>query len=138
MTTNISSYYDFASLAQLKNGDGVKPKENSKAVLEKFEALFIDLMLQSMRKATVRSELFDSEGLKLYESLFDKEISEELARGSGLGLRSGLEQYLGFASIEVEGASQVNDYLHLERDIRANTINKSKAMSLYSQHAMDL
>ena len=139
MTTNISSYYDFASLAQLKSSDSVKQQENSRSVLEKFEALFIDQMLQSMRKATQRSELFDSDGIKLYESLFDKEISEELARGSGLGLRSGLEDYLGFASVDLEGtASRVNHYLPLERDIRTNTTNRSKALSLYSKHAMDL
>ena len=59
----MNSYFDFASLAQLKGRDAVKQQENSKAVLEKFEALFIDQMLQSMRKATVRSELFDSEGI---------------------------------------------------------------------------
>ena len=68
MNTNMNSYFDFASLAQLKGRDAVKQQENTKAVLEKFEALFIDQMLQSMRKATVRSELFDSEGIKLYSS----------------------------------------------------------------------
>ena len=75
-----STYFDFASLAALKGRETVKQSENAQAVLQKFEALFIDQMLQSMRKATVRSELFDSEGIKLYESLFDKEISEELAK----------------------------------------------------------
>ena len=71
MITNTDSYFDFASLAALKNKDAAGQSESSKAVLEKFEALFIDQMLQSMRKATVKSELFDSEGIKLYESLFE-------------------------------------------------------------------
>ena len=138
MTTNINSYYDFASLAQLKGGDAVKQQENSKAVLEKFEALFIDQMLQSMRKATVRSELFDSGGIKLYESLFDKEISEELARGPGLGLKASLEQHLGLSSSEVEGSARTTDFLPLERVNPGNEKNKSKALSLYSKQAMDL
>lgn len=138
MNTNINSYYDFASLAQLKSGDAVKQQENSKAVLEKFEALFIDQMLQSMRKATARSELFDSEGIKLYESLFDKEISEELARGPGLGLHAGLEQHLGLASTDADAAVRATDYLPLERNSPTHEINRSKALSLYSKQAMDL
>jgi flagellar protein FlgJ len=138
MTTNINSYYDFASLAQLKSGDAVKQQENSKAVLKKFEALFIDQMLQSMRKATTRSELFDTENIKLYESLFDKEISEELSRGQGLGLNADLEQSLGLASTDPEAAVRATDYLPLERSSHTNEINRSKALSLYSKQAMEL
>ena len=62
MNTNMNSYFDFASLAQLKGRDAVKQQENSKAVLEKFEALFIDQMLQSMRKATVDRNFLTQKG----------------------------------------------------------------------------
>ena len=131
MDTN--SYFDFASLAALKGRETVKQPESTKPVLEKFEALFIDQMLQSMRKATVRSELFDSEGIKLYESLFDKEISEELAKSGGLGLIKSLEQQLGISTINGDDKS-----LLLERSNRSLPINKSKAMSLYSTRAAEL
>ena len=131
MDTN--SYFDFASLAALKGRETVKQPESTKPVLEKFEALFIDQMLQSMRKATVRSELFDSEGIKLYESLFDKEISEELAKSGGLGLIKSLEQQLWISTINGDDKS-----LLLERSNRSLPINKSKAMSLYSPRAAEL
>ena len=127
-----TSYFDFASLAALKARETVKQPETSKAVLEKFEALFIDQMLQSMRKATVRSELFDSEGIKLYESLFDKEISEELAKSGGLGLTKNLELQLG-----LDSTSRDDKYLSLERVNRSFAVNKSKAMALYSLQAAD-
>ena len=45
MITNTDSYFDFASLAALKNKDAGGQSESSKAVLEKFEALFIDIDL---------------------------------------------------------------------------------------------
>ncbi len=131
MDTN--SYFDFASLAALKGRETVKQPESTKPVLEKFEALFIDQMLQSMRKATVRSELFDSEGIKLYESLFDKEISEELAKSGGLGLIKSLEQQLGISTINGDDKS-----LLLERSNLSLPINESKAMSLYSPRAAEL
>ena len=128
-----TSYFDFASLAALKGKETVRQPESTRPVLEKFEALFIDQMLQSMRKATVRSELFDSEGIKLYESLFDKEVSEELAKSGGLGLIKSLERQLGIA--EINGG---NKSLLMERSDRPLSINKSKAMSLYSSGAAEL
>lgn len=89
-----SSYFDFSALSSLKSATRNSDKASSRAVAEKFEALFIDQMLQAMRKATYRSELFDSDSLKTYESMFDKEISEELARAGGVGLADALEKQL--------------------------------------------
>ena len=122
-----SSYFDFASLSTLKHADSVKEPGTSKAVLQKFEALFIDQMLQAMRKATIRSELFDSQGMKMYESMFDKEVSEELAKSGGLGLTQVFERQLG-----LESKSQNEKNLTLERLNPSMPLNKSKAVSLYS------
>ena len=122
-----SSYYDFSSLATLKNADASKDPDASKDVLKKFEALFIDQMLQAMRKASFKSELFDSEGMKTYESMFDKEISEELARAGGLGLTKSLERQLG-----LDGKNEEVKNLLLERATPARSLNRSKALALYS------
>lgn len=122
-----SSYYDFSSLATLKNAAASKDPKASKDVLKKFEALFIDQMLQAMRKASFKSELFDSEGMKTYESMFDKEISEELARAGGLGLTKSLERQLG-----LDGKNEEVKDLLLERANRSLSLNKSKALALYS------
>ena len=122
-----SSYYDFSSLATLKNADASKDPDASKDVLKKFEALFIDQMLQAMRKASFKSELFDSEGMKTYESMFDKEISEELARAGGLGLTKSLERQLG-----LDGKNEEVKNLLLERATPALSLNRSKALALYS------
>jgi flagellar protein FlgJ len=138
MITNTDSYFDFASLAALKNKDAAGQSESSKAVLEKFEALFIDQMLQSMRKATVKSELFDSEGIKLYESLFDKEISEELAKGGGLGMKNSLELHLGLESSTDNASGETRSYLPTEKPFHSLEINRPKALSLYSKQAIDI
>jgi flagellar protein FlgJ len=94
MNIERSSYFDFSALSSLKNSTRVNPGESNRAVAEKFEALFIDQMLQAMRKATYRSDLFNSDSLKTYESMFDKEIAEELARAGGVGLADALEKQL--------------------------------------------
>ena len=127
MKMDTSSYYDFTALAALKNTNSSKGDDAPKAVLKKFESLFIDQMLQAMRKATFKSGLFDSNGMKTYESMFDKEISEELARAGGLGLTKSLEQQLG-----LQGQSQEEKNLMLERANRSFSLNKTKAVSFYS------
>jgi Rod binding domain-containing protein len=127
MTMDTSSYYDFSSLATLKNADASKDPDASRDVLKKFEALFIDQMLQAMRKASFKSELFDSEGMKTYESMFDKEISEELARAGGLGLTKSLERQLG-----LDGENKEVQNLLLERANPSLSLNRSKALALYS------
>jgi Rod binding domain-containing protein len=127
MPMDTSSYYDFSSLATLKNADASKDPDASRDVLKKFEALFIDQMLQAMRKASFKSELFDSEGMKTYESMFDKEISEELARAGGLGLTKSLERQLG-----LDGENKEVQNLLLERANPSLSLNKSKALALYS------
>ena len=130
------AYYDFTSLAALKSKATYHKEETSKLVLEKFEALFIDQMLQSMRKATVRSDLFDSQGVKLYESLFDKEISEELAKGGGLGLRKELEEQLKMAEFSEDRSPENKMGNFLERREGPYTIDRVKAISVYSQHTL--
>lgn len=127
MTMDTSSYYDFSSLATLKNADASSDPDASRDVLKKFEALFIDQMLQAMRKASFKSDLFDSEGMKTYESMFDKEISEELARAGGLGLTKSLERQLG-----LDGENKEVQNLLLERANPSLSLNKSKALALYS------
>ena len=131
-----NAYYDFTSLAALKSKATYHKEETSKPVLEKFEALFIDQMLQSMRKATVRSDLFDSQGVKLYESLFDKEISEELAKGGGLGLRKELEEQLKMAEFSEDRSPENKMGNFLERREGPYTIDRVKAMSVYSQNEL--
>jgi len=71
--------------------------------------------------------LFDSEGMKTYESMFDKEISEELARAGGLGLTKSLERQLG-----LDGENKEVQNLLLERANPSLSLNKSKALALYS------
>ncbi|MFQ5427617.1 MAG: rod-binding protein [Thermodesulfobacteriota bacterium] len=65
---------------------GLKAQKLKKAVLD-FEALFINEMLKNMRSTITKSGLL-GDGMRedVYTSLFDWEISREMASGRGLGL----------------------------------------------------
>ena len=71
-------------------GGGAAPK-NTQAELKKavtdFESLFLNQMLKVMRETVVKSDLFHGgSGEEIYNSLFDTELSEQMAKGGGIGL----------------------------------------------------
>jgi flagellar protein FlgJ len=52
------------------------------------------MMLKSMRDATERSGLLDSEATKTYESMFDQQMSTELAGKGTFGIAQALQNQL--------------------------------------------
>ena len=74
MEKNISlakNYFDFNGLNDLKNSAKKNEMKALKETATQFEALFLQMMLKSMREATPRSELLDSEAIKTYEGMYD-------------------------------------------------------------------
>lgn len=52
-----------------------------------FESIFVYYMLKSMRKSLPQNGLFDnSQGQKVYKAMADQAMSENIARGRGMGL----------------------------------------------------
>lgn len=101
--------------ADVKGLDGLKravrdnTPEARRAVAQQFEALFIHSMLKSMREATARSELFDSEQTRFFESMHDEQLAQVMAtRGGGIGLARVIERQLanqGIAPEDVEATA---------------------------------
>jgi flagellar protein FlgJ len=88
---NIASHYadaytDLQGLSQLRAEAGNNDRETLRKVAGQFEALFIQMMLKSMRDASLGEGLMDSEHVKTYQSMFDQQIALDLSRRSGLGL----------------------------------------------------
>jgi flagellar protein FlgJ len=84
---------------QVKAGGTGGVPENQKAALKKisqdFEALFIGMMLKSMRSTVGKENLTGGgHGEEVYRSLLDQEYAQAIATGGGLGLGSMLEEQL--------------------------------------------
>lgn len=85
--TSKSIYTDLNGLAQLRSQAGKPTQGTIKEVAAQFEAVFINMMLKSMRDAKVTDEgLFDSQEGNLYQEMFDKQVSLDMAHGKGIGL----------------------------------------------------
>ncbi|MDN6882611.1 flagellar assembly peptidoglycan hydrolase FlgJ [Variovorax sp. CAN2819] len=61
------------------------PEEGLQQVSRQFEALFMNMVLKSMREATPSSGLFGSQDQKVYLSMFDQQLTQNLS-GRGVGL----------------------------------------------------
>jgi flagellar protein FlgJ len=90
-------------------GKGDTPEKQSaalKKVSQEFEAIFIGMMLKSMRSTVGKDTLTGGgHGEEVYRSLLDQEYAMEAARGGTLGLGKGLEQQLA----RHMGYSEAND-----------------------------
>ena len=88
---------DFAGLAQMRAGALQGDEKVTKEVAQQFEAIFINMMLKSMREATDRSGLLNSESTKTYESMFDQQLSTELAAKGTFGIAQALQNQLNLS-----------------------------------------
>jgi len=83
MTDGVSMYSDFTGLAQLREEVGERSPEATREAARQFEALFVQMMLQSMRDANA---VFAEERDRTYEEMFDRQIAVELTRNQGIGV----------------------------------------------------
>jgi flagellar protein FlgJ len=85
-TTAPSSYLDFDGLGQLKGQARTDAKGAIRETAQQFEALFLQMMMKSMRESIVKSELSESSTMETFEGMFDKEVSVQLAKKNSIGL----------------------------------------------------
>ena len=86
---NMSQFSDL-KLSARKNELGA-----AKAAAQQFEGLFIQMMLKSMRAATVTDESQHSSNLDFYNDMHDKQISLMMAKSGGIGIAQMMKQQLG-------------------------------------------
>src|SRR3981189_330626 len=85
-TSAVTTYTDINGLAALKK-DPNSPQAIS-AVAQQVDALFMQMMLKSMRDASAAMGEGDSNEMGMYQDMFDKQIALTLSQHQGLGLGS--------------------------------------------------
>ena len=92
-------YNDFGMLAGLR-AEARQPTESSmREVASQFEALFVQMMMKSMRDATPKGGLFDSSQLENYEQMYDQQLAMELSSQGGIGLADVIMQQFESAAV---------------------------------------
>ncbi|MDM0084095.1 flagellar assembly peptidoglycan hydrolase FlgJ [Variovorax sp. J31P179] len=76
---------DVQGVDALRRTVRASPEEGLKQVSRQFEAMFMNMVLKSMREATPSSGLLDGQNEKIYTSMLDQQLAQNLS-GWGLGL----------------------------------------------------
>ena len=76
---------DVQGVDALRRTVRASPEEGLKQVSRQFEAMFMNMVLKSMREATPSSGLLDGQNEKIYTSMLDQQLAQNLS-GRGLGL----------------------------------------------------
>jgi flagellar protein FlgJ len=105
MTTRIADAQNFLDVNGLnsirqdaKSGDKASKKEALEQAAKQFEAIFMQMLMKSMRKAQEVLESdspFNSESTKFYRDMHDQQMSLELSNNGALGLSELIVRQLG-------------------------------------------
>ena len=89
------TYTDFSGLNEMRAQARVDPQASLQKVAKQFEGIFIQMMLKSMRDASMGDDIFDSDQSQLYRDMFDKQIALDMANSKGIGIADSLVRQLG-------------------------------------------
>ena len=81
-----SAAWDAQSLNELKAKAGQDPAANIRPVARQVEGMFVQMMLKSMREALPKDGVVSSDSTRLYTSMYDQQIAQQMTAGKGLGL----------------------------------------------------
>src|ERR1700734_2918823 len=98
-----NTYTDLNALAALKNAPA--SAATVKAVSEQVEALFLQMMLKSMRDGSAGDGETDSNETGMYQDMFDKQVALTLSKRQDLGIARLFERQLGGKAAQTEPAA---------------------------------
>lgn len=84
---------DVKDVSQLRQAARNNSPEALKATAKQFEALFMNMVLKSMRDASPQDGVFDSQQSRMYTSMLDQQLSQTMA-SKGVGLADVLVRQL--------------------------------------------
>lgn len=96
---------DTQSVDALRQSAKQNTPEGLKTVAKQFEALFMNMMLKSMREASPQDGTFDNAQSRMYTSMLDQKLSQNLA-SRGIGLADVLIRQLSNTVTAPPGSNQ--------------------------------
>lgn len=98
VTADASVYTDLQGLARLRGQAQQKSPAALRVASRQFEALFVQMMLKSMREAKLGDGLAENDQSAMYQEMYDKQIALEMTRQRGLGLAEMITKQIGGSS----------------------------------------
>ena len=78
---------------------------NLKQAGEKFESVFIGMMMKSMRQAKLDDGLFDSKGEDTFREMQDKQVAESMAAHQPIGIGKAMTEFLARSQANLQASA---------------------------------
>jgi peptidoglycan hydrolase FlgJ len=113
---------DTKSVDDLRLQAKQNPEQALKEVAQQFEAIFINMMLKSMREALPKKGIFDSQETQFYTQMLDQQLAQKMST-SGIGLADMMVQQLSRAN----GQQMQPDLTNVAPEERHAALNQSSS-----------
>ena len=84
-------------------------KENLEAAGQRFEAIFVGMMLKSMRSASLGEGLFDNKAGEQFRDMQDDKLAQSMAAHAPIGIGKAMTEFLARAAGTDETAAAKTD-----------------------------
>ena len=128
---------DFRGLAELRRNANEESDEQEtlREVAGQFEALFLNMMLKSMRQAKLSDGIFDSSQSEMYRDMSDQQLAMDLSKRGGLGLQEVIIRQLGGHLAEKLDISTLSESQKL-RTFNIETVDRRQALPVIDKAAL--
>ena len=101
------SSYDFAGLGELKAkaADDASNDAAIKKSAQQFEAMFLQMMMKSMRATIEKGGLFESQASETFEQMYDQQIVMAMSERGSTGLAQMVERFIRQSQGQDQGNS---------------------------------
>ena len=128
-----SAAWDAQSLNELKTSTRQDPQANLKPVARQVEGMFVQMMLKSMREALPKDGLFSSDSTRLYTSMYDQQIAQQMTAGKGLGLADMMVKQMTAVQ---GGPTEETPQVPMKFDLETVTSYQNQALTQMVRRAM--
>ena len=135
MISDTSTYTDFQGFTALRGEAKGQSPEVIKKVAKQFESLFVQMMLKSMRDTMPEEGLLNSKQQRMYQDMYDKQISLNISSGKGMGLADVIERQLGGQPTQQLTPKGIADYLSHPAVTRKITAQLSAIDNPYTEQS---
>jgi len=87
--------FDVRSLDKLKRDAGRQSPGALRAAARQLEGIFVQMMIKSMRDATIKDDLLHSQSSEMFTALHDQQLAQNIAEGGQLGFADLIVRQLG-------------------------------------------
>ncbi len=129
-----SAAWDAQSLNELKSKAGQDPGANLRPVARQVEGMFVQMMLKSMREALPKDGLFSSDSSRMYTSMYDQQIAQQMTAGKGLGLADMMVKQMG--GEQAAQAASEPDQVPMKFPLEMVTTYQNQALTQMVRKAM--